>query len=119
MCADKNEKETVSLKSFYFEFSSTYVCQISRKSKLKSESGDETKIAKIEEPSTSPAASCSSSPDSPPVEESPVKVEREDSDCWYQLEDGGEIKDLLPAGVIKNSSKMRFDVKEISLSEDL
>lgn len=29
------------------------------------------------------------------------------------------MKDLLPAGMIKNSSKLRFDVKEISLSEDL
>lgn len=48
-----------------------------------------------------------------------VKAEKADSDCWYQLEDGGEIKDLLPSGVIKNSSKLRFDVKEISLSDDL
>lgn len=86
---------------------------------MKSESGDETKIAKKEEiPSTSPAASCSSSPVSSAIEESPIKIEKED-DCWLQLEDGGQIKDLLPAGVIKNSSKMRFDVKEISLSEDL
>lgn len=74
------------------------------------------KIPKKEAPSTSPTSS-SSSPDS--VDQSPIKIEKEDSDCWYQLEDGGEIKDLLPAGVIKNSSKLRFDVKEISLSEDL
>jgi hypothetical protein len=83
---------------------------------LKSESDDECKVPKIE-PSTSPAASCSSSPDSSPVVE-PIKTEKEENECWYELEDGGEIKDLLPSGVIKNSSKMRFDVKEISLSED-
>lgn len=76
----------------------------------------EVKIPKKEIPSTSPASS--SSPDSPPVEASPIKIEKEESDCWYQLEDGGEIKDLLPSGMIKNSSKLRFDVKEISLSED-
>lgn len=91
-----------------------------RKSKLKSDNEDEAndfKIPKKDIPSTSPASS-SSSPDSPPVEQSPVKNEKEDNDCWYQLEDGGEIKDLLPAGMIKNESKLRFDVKEISLSED-
>jgi hypothetical protein len=84
---------------------------------LKSESDDEIKVPKLEPPTTSPAASCSSSPESSPVE--PLKIEKEENECWYELEDGGEIKDLLPAGVIKNSSKMRFDVKEISLSEDM
>jgi hypothetical protein len=48
---------------------------------------------------------------------SPIKSEKDD--LWYQLETGGEIKDLLPTGMIKNSSKLRFDVKEISLSEDV
>lgn len=92
-----------------------------RKSKLKSDEEDvsnDCKIPKKNIPSTSPASS-SSSPDSPPVEQLPTKIEKEDNDCWYQLEDGGEIKDLLPAGMIKNESKLRFDVKEISLSEDL
>lgn len=74
------------------------------------------KIPKKEIASPSPASS-SSSPDSPPTPNQTTKVEKDD--CWYQLEDGGEIKDLLPAGIIKNSSKLRFDVKEISLSEDL
>lgn len=94
-----------------------------RKSKLKLEENDEDvnefKIPKKEIPSTSPASS-SSSPEASPIEQSPIKIEKEDvNDCWYQLEDGGEIKDLLPTGIIKNSSKLRFDVKEISLSEDL
>lgn len=79
---------------------------------------NEFKIPKKEIPSTSPASS-SSSPDTSPIDQSPIKIEKEDNDCWYQLEDGGEIKDLLPTGMIKNSSKLRFDVKEISLSEDL
>ena len=81
------------------------------------EANDLPKIPKKEIPSTSPASS-SSSPDSPATEQSPIKTEKEDNDCWYQLEDGGAIKDLLPSGIIKNSSKLRFDVKEISLSED-
>lgn len=81
------------------------------------EEANDFKIPKKEIPSTSPASS-SSSPDSPTAEPSPIKTEKEDNDCWYQLEDGGAIKDLLPAGMIKNSSKLRFDVKEISLSED-
>lgn len=89
---------------------------------MKDEPEDEVndlKIPKKEIPSTSPASS-SSSPDSPPTDPSPVKREKEEKDCWYQLEDGGKLKDLLPNGaVIKNSSKLRFDVKEISLSEDL
>lgn len=79
---------------------------------------NDQKIPKKEIPSTSPASS-SSAPDSPPTNQSPVKRETEEKDCWYQLEDGGKLKDLLPTGVIKNSSKLRFDVKEISLSEDL
>lgn len=87
---------------------------------MKDESDNEAidlKIPKKEIPSTSPASS--SSPDSSPIAASPIKIEKEENDCWYQLEDGGAIKDLLPAGMIKNSSKLRFDVKEISLSEDL
>lgn len=78
-------------------------------------------------PESSPASSSSSSAQvtAPAINnlhsksEVKVKAEKDDNDCWYQLEDGGEIKDLLPAGVIKNSSKLRFDVKEISLSDDL
>lgn len=88
---------------------------------MKDESENEAsdlKIPKKEEEETSPASS-STSPDSPPVNQSPLKMEKEErDDCWYQLEDGGAIKDLLPTGIIKNSSKLRFDVKEISLSEE-
>lgn len=81
------------------------------------EEANDFKIPKKEIPSTSPASS-SSSPDSPVTEQSLIKTEKEENDCWSLLEDGGAIKDLLPAGMIKNSSKLRFDVKEISLSED-
>lgn len=87
---------------------------------MKHEDKDEEndfKIPKKETSSTSPASS-SSSPDSQTAVQSSIKTEKENNDCWYQLEDGGAIKDLLPAGMIKNSSKLRFDVKEISLSED-
>lgn len=86
------------------------------------------KIAKTS-PESSPASSSSSTSVSAPaikqqlhnkkIDVNKVKAEKADNDCWYQLEDGGEIKDLLPSGVIKNSSKLRFDVKEISLSDDL
>jgi hypothetical protein len=49
-----------------------------------------------------------------------VKIEKEERDCWYDLEDAkNQAIDLLPSGVIKNSSKLRFDVKEISLNEDV
>jgi hypothetical protein len=48
-----------------------------------------------------------------------MKIEKEESD-WYHLEDAkNQAIDLLPSGVIKNSSKLRFDVKEISLNEDV
>lgn len=86
--------------------------------KDESEDDSDVKVPKKEKPSTSPASS-SSSPESSTTDQLPVKAEKEDNDCWYQLEDGGAIKDLLPAGIVKNSSKLRFDVKTISLSEDL
>lgn len=85
---------------------------------MKDESDNELKIPKKEIPSP---ASSSSSPDSPPIDQSPLKIEKIEDEfvsTWCGLEDGGAIKDLLPAGVIKNSSKLRFDVKEINLSED-
>lgn len=85
---------------------------------MKSESDDDKKVAKIEASSSSPAPSFSC-PESSSILDPTIKINKDENDCWDQLEDGGEIKDLLPAGVIKNSSKMRFDVKEISLSEDL
>lgn len=76
-------------------------------------------------PSTSLCIDYSPSSSSPPstdnqnqLQQSPVtSIKKED--IWYTLEDGGEIKDLLPAGIIKNSSKLRFDVKEISLAEEI
>lgn len=90
--------------------------------KLEEDGTDEFKIKIKKEdiiPSASPASTSSASDTLTDVQ-SPVKQEKEDiSDCWYQLEDGGEIKDLLPSGIIKNSSKLRFDVKTISLNEDL
>lgn len=49
--------------------------------------------------------------------QSPIKSENED--LWERLENAGKFKDLLPTGMIKNSSKLRFDVKEISLAEDV
>lgn len=120
MRSDKNEKEKVrSMEDASTKYPDVLIF---RKSKLKDEPEEEVndlKIPKKEIPSTSPASS-SSSPDSPPTNQSPVKREKEEKDCWYQLEDGGKLKDLLGStGVIKNSSKLRFDVKEISLSEDL
>jgi hypothetical protein len=107
-----------------------------RKSKIKSENGledePEFKIKK-ESPSSSSASLCldhqylsaqSSTVESPPNEEnflqpSANSIIKKEEDIWYTLEDGGEIKDLLPAGMIKNSSKLRFDVKEISLAEEV
>jgi hypothetical protein len=91
-----------------------------RKTKLIDSDEECPKIAKTS-PESSPASSSSSSSTvvtSANIDEK-IKIEKEESDCWYQLEDGGEIKDLLPSGVVKNSSKLRFDVKEISLTEDL
>jgi hypothetical protein len=88
-----------------------------RKSKLKEDEEEEedAKIPKKEIQSNSPASSSSS----PKPSLLTAKIEKEENDCWYQLEDGGQIKDLLPSGIIKNSSSLRFEVKEISLSEDV
>lgn len=87
-----------------------------RKSKLKSDENEEEPEYKIKK--ETPSTSTYDSDDSPPSDQqSPIKTEKED--IWYQLETGGQIKDLLPAGIIKNSSKLRFDVKEISLTEDV
>lgn len=102
-----------------------------RKSKIKSEETNEVepeyKIKK-EDPSSTASldylSAQSSTQEPPPNEEnfrqSPSNsIKKEEEDIWYTLEDGGEIKDLLPAGIIKNSSKLRFDVKEISLAEEI
>ena len=103
---------------------------IFRKSKIKAkneEDAPEFKIKKEETltPSTSlcidyspPPSSSSPSSDNQSLIKSPVRSIKKE-DIWYSLEDGGEIKDLLPAGMIKNSSKLRFDVKEISLAEEI
>ncbi len=107
-----------------------------RKSKLKSENANEEgepeyKIKKeVEIPSSSSKSLClefpssqkSIEPSSSPKEENfhqtpPCSLKKED--IWCTLQDGGEIKDLLPSGIIKNSSKLRFDVKEISLAEEV
>lgn len=106
---------------------------IFRKSKIKSEETiEEEPELKIKKecaaiPSTSLCldylATQSSAAEPPPNEEnilqSPTNSIKKEEDIWYSLEDGGEIKDLLPAGMIKNSSKLRFDVKEISLAEEV
>lgn len=101
-----------------------------RKSKIKEakteEDAPEFKIKKEETltPSTSlcidysPPSSSSPSSDNQSLMKSPTRSIKKE-DIWYSLEDGGEIKDLLPAGMIKNSSKLRFDVKEISLAEEV
>lgn len=104
-----------------------------RKSKIKSEEGlEDEPVFKIKKETLTSASSSlcleylpaqSSAKDSPPNEEnllqSPTNSIKKEEDIWYTLEDGGEIKDLLPAGMIKNSSKLRFDVKEISLAEEV
>jgi hypothetical protein len=64
-----------------------------------------------------PTSTSSSSPPTDQLQSPAKSIKKED--IWYTLEDGGEIKDLLPAGIIKNSSKLRFDVKEISLAEEV
>lgn len=98
---------------------------------MNEEEEPEYKVKK-EEPSTSLSLECSSPPKSTspsssssaslPTDQnqlqSPAKSIKKE-DIWYTLENGGEIKDLLPAGIIKNSSKLRFDVKEISLAEEI
>lgn len=78
----------------------------------------EFKIKK-EIPSTSTYEYNDSSQEQTALQQSPIKVKKED--LWYQLEEnGGQLKDLLQnTGMIKNSSKLRFDVKEISLTEDV
>jgi len=120
MHLDNRERLNINVGSLYF-----------RKSKLKSDEEDldesdlKIKTPKKETPSTSSPSSSSSTSNSLPTDsstssESPMKVEKEDiNNCWYQLQDGGAIKDLLPSGMVKNSSKLRFDVKTISLSEDV
>lgn len=41
------------------------------------------------------------------------------SKYWDELENGGEIKNLLGSdAVVKNTNRMRFQVKTISLKED-
>lgn len=90
------------------------------------EEAPEFKIKKEETltPSTSlcigysPPPSLTSPSSDNPILKSPTRSIKKE-DIWYTLEDGGEIKDLLPAGMIKNSSKLRFDVKEISLAEEI
>lgn len=104
-----------------------------RKSKIKSENDEEIPEYKIKKdeslaPSTSicldyspPPSSSSPSSDCQIQIQSPIRSIKKE-DIWYTIEDGGEIlrsKDLLPAGMIKNSSKLRFDVKEISLAEEI
>jgi hypothetical protein len=79
----------------------------------------DSKISK-KEPETTSEASTSCVPKLEPSNQSLVKIEKEERDCWYHLEDAkNQAIDLLPSGVIKNSSKLRFDVKEISLNEDV
>lgn len=80
------------------------------------EEGPKFKIKK-EIPSTSSLEYEFSPVSDPEVSPSPIKEEKED--LWETLENAGQIKDLLPSGMIKNSSKLRFDVKEISLTEDV
>lgn len=92
---------------------------IFRKTKIIDSDEESPKISKTS-PESSPASSSSTTVTAPAIiNNEKIKNEKEENDCWYQLEDGGEIKDLLPSGVVKNSSKLRFDVKEISLTEDL
>jgi hypothetical protein len=99
---------------------------------LKQDENDEAPDFKIKKeiPSTStldieyspqpPAQSASHDNDDhkQPQQHSPIKLEKK-NDIWECLENGGQFRDLLPTGVIKNSSKLRFDVKEISLTEDV
>lgn len=114
--------------------SNLYCVLFFRKSKIKLEGGldDEPEFkVKKESPSTSSTSICldheylsaKSTSDIPPNEEnfrqSPTNSIKKEEDIWFSLEDAGEIKDLLPAGIIKNSSKLRFDVKEISLAEEV
>lgn len=129
MCSDKIEKEVSSISLHTPQF---LIFLSFRKSKIKSEEAiedePEYKIKK-EHPSSTASLSYlsaqSSTQEEPPqnVEnflQSPTNsIKKEEEDIWYTLEDGGEIKDLLPAGIIKNSSKLRFDVKEISLAEEV
>jgi hypothetical protein len=108
-----------------------------RKSKLKLDENDEAPEYKIKKeiPSTSALDIDDNSPPPPPPQaaatsseeddekqqqqqNSLIKLEKKD-DIWECLENGGQFRDLLPTGVIKNSSKLRFDVKEISLTEDV
>ena len=107
------------------------ILNLFRKSKIKSE-GSHEDVPEFKIKKECPAASSTSlclnylptqSSVEPPSEEnflqSPTDSIKKEEDIWYTLEDGGEIKDLLPAGMIKNSSKLRFDVKEISLAEEV
>lgn len=79
---------------------------------------NEMKVPKTELEKSSPSSSSPSSSQTL-TEDSEVTTVKEEKDCWYEL---GHAKiqaiDLLPSGMIKNSSKLRFDVKEISLTEN-
>lgn len=52
-------------------------------------------------------------------ESPPPVIKSKKKDLWENFENAGAIKDLLPSGIIKNSSKLRFDIKEISLTEEV
>ena len=67
--------------------------------------------------STSPA---SSSPES----SASLTVKTDTSDdinqCWDGLQDAGKIKNLLgTTGIVKNTNRMRFQIKTISLKDEV
>ncbi|KAL7050218.1 hypothetical protein ACKWTF_003995 [Chironomus riparius] len=90
-----------------------------RKSKLKLDENDEEEEPKFKIKKEIASTSSIEYEFSPVSDDSPPPMKAEKEDLWETLENAGQIKDLLPTGMIKNSSKLRFDVKEISLTEDV
>jgi hypothetical protein len=73
-------------------------------------------VKKVDVPSTSssPELETDEQEQEQEQEESPEDIKK----YWNELESGGEIKDLLGSNIVKNTNRMRFVVKTISLKDD-
>ncbi len=90
-----------------------------RKSDLvKDEKKDCPKVKKVDLPSTSSSPELETDEQEQEQEQEQGESPEDIKKYWNELESGGEIKDLLGSNIVKNTNRMRFVVKTISLKDD-